>query len=30
VLACDHPFVREFFHNTRAQRIFSSLEAAHG
>jgi phospholipid/cholesterol/gamma-HCH transport system ATP-binding protein len=30
VLAYDHPFVREFFHNNRAQRIFSSLEAGHG
>ena len=30
VLACDHPFVQEFFHNNRAQRIFSSLETCHG
>jgi phospholipid/cholesterol/gamma-HCH transport system ATP-binding protein len=30
VLACDHPFVQEFFHGNRAQLIFSSLETAHG
>lgn len=30
VLACDHPFVQEFFHGNRAQLIFSSLEAGHG
>jgi phospholipid/cholesterol/gamma-HCH transport system ATP-binding protein len=30
VLACDHPFVQEFFHGNRAQLIFSSSEAGHG
>ncbi|SEL39936.1 ABC transporter ATP-binding protein [Nitrosovibrio tenuis] len=30
VLACDHPFVQEFFHGNRAQLIFSSMEAGHG
>lgn len=30
VLACDHPFIQEFFHNHRAQRIFTSMEALHG
>ena len=24
VLACDHPFIRQFFHNHRAQRIFQA------
>jgi len=30
VLACDHPFIRKFFHNRRAQRIFQTQEAAYG
>ncbi len=30
VLNCNHPFVREFFHNKRAERIFQHQETAHG
>ncbi len=30
VLTTEHPFIREFFHNHRAQRIFNTLETAHG
>lgn len=30
VLACEHPFIFQFFHNNRAQRIFNSLEVNHG
>jgi phospholipid/cholesterol/gamma-HCH transport system ATP-binding protein len=30
VLNCDHPFVRQFFHNKRAERVFKSQEEPHG
>lgn len=30
VLANTHPFIGEFFHNTRALRIFNTAEASHG
>ncbi|NOT13276.1 MAG: ATP-binding cassette domain-containing protein [Methylococcaceae bacterium] len=30
VLACNHPFIEQFFHNRRARRVFQFQEAAHG
>jgi phospholipid/cholesterol/gamma-HCH transport system ATP-binding protein len=30
VLDCPHPFVRQYFHNTRARRVFQHQEQAHG
>jgi len=30
VLNCKHPFVDEFFHNKRAERVFQYQETAHG
>lgn len=30
VLVNAHPFIRKFFHNHRAQRIFQTRESAHG
>ena len=30
VLAYDEPFIQQFFHNHRAQRIFTPMEALHG
>jgi len=30
VLDCKHPFVEEFFHNRRAERVFKYKETAHG
>lgn len=30
VLNCKHPFVAEFFHNKRAERVFQYHEASHG
>ena len=30
VLNCKHPFVVEFFHNKRAERVFQYQEASHG
>ncbi len=30
VLDCKHPFVEEFFHNKRAERVFQYQETAHG
>lgn len=30
VLNCSHPFVKQFFHNKRAQRVFQYQEATHG
>lgn len=30
VLNCPHPFVRQFFHNNRARRVFQSQETRHG
>lgn len=30
VLNCKHPFVAEFFHNKRAERVFQYQEASHG
>ncbi|RLA21771.1 MAG: ABC transporter ATP-binding protein [Gammaproteobacteria bacterium] len=30
VLSCKHPFIKLFFHNHRAERVFNALEADHG
>jgi phospholipid/cholesterol/gamma-HCH transport system ATP-binding protein len=30
VLNCEHPFVRQFFHNNRAKRVFKYQESPHG
>jgi phospholipid/cholesterol/gamma-HCH transport system ATP-binding protein len=30
VLNCQHPFVKQFFHNNRAERVFRSYEASDG
>ena len=30
VLKCDHPFIKLFFHNHRAERVFNALETDHG
>lgn len=30
VLDCQHPFVRQFFHNKRAQRVFQDVGVMHG
>jgi phospholipid/cholesterol/gamma-HCH transport system ATP-binding protein len=30
VLNCRHPFVEQFFHNNRAERVFRSYEASDG
>jgi phospholipid/cholesterol/gamma-HCH transport system ATP-binding protein len=30
ILDCKHPFIREFFHNRRARRVFQYQEAANG
>ncbi|MGR9035532.1 MAG: ABC transporter ATP-binding protein [Gammaproteobacteria bacterium] len=30
VLNCRHPFVEQFFHNKRAERVFTYQEASHG
>ncbi len=30
VLACNHPFIEQFFHNRRARRVFQYQEAVHG
>jgi phospholipid/cholesterol/gamma-HCH transport system ATP-binding protein len=30
VLDCQHPFVAEFFHNKRAERVFKYQETTHG
>lgn len=30
VLNCEHPFVKQFFHNKRAERVFKSQEEPHG
>lgn len=30
VLNCKHPFVEQFFHNTRAERVFKYQETSHG
>jgi len=30
VFKCDHPFIKQFFHNHRAQRVFYLLEAVNG
>ncbi|MBS4049666.1 MAG: ATP-binding cassette domain-containing protein [Methylomonas sp.] len=30
VLANPHPFIGEFFHNTRARRVFNTVESHHG
>ncbi|BCG63468.1 MAG: phospholipid/cholesterol/gamma-HCH transport system ATP-binding protein [Methyloprofundus sp.] len=29
VLSCEHPFIKRFFHNHRAERVFNTLEADH-
>jgi len=30
VLKCEHPFIKLFFHNHRAERVFNALEVGHG
>ncbi|OQK17482.1 ABC transporter ATP-binding protein [Methyloprofundus sedimenti] len=30
VLSCEHPFIKLFFHNHRAERVFNALEVNHG
>jgi phospholipid/cholesterol/gamma-HCH transport system ATP-binding protein len=30
VLSCNHPFVKQFFHNNRAERVFRDRKVSHG